>query len=379
MPETRLFTAEPDAEIARKNQAFLNRWTPVGASVIRPFMTEPVKVHNADVLQDVPSPMLLLLNHDSREDLFTLMQVWREHTTRFPVRGVSRPGILKPYWLDRLVMGKWLKPILTDNMIRTDFAAEQHLSEEERQQRNEEGVKRNIAELRSGINLAMAPTGDTHGNGEFSKVKSGAFKMSHLVDPETGDINLLQLVPVITTYDWMAGDNFLGRTRAQVFTAIGQPYTFEPSVADGRFSKEDAEVFADEFKKRWAQNTTITTSHLGGWLFDDAKQKKWEFFPESALNLGMLLMIDRLQGVQPEVLIDGDLLQTESRHMRQERFYNQLIHQKYLHPNGQINYGRPEPDPENFKKTGPVEYAANRLQSVMQYRTDISHALRTLF
>ncbi len=352
-------------------------------TIVRSLVTEEVKVSGLEnILENdevKPGPFLWLPKHDSWNDIYNIVPLWKD-IGKPVAKAVSRRKIMGDTIGSPII--KFLLSPVAIEVYRTWL--DEGLTEDEEKAMKAENWKR-IANLRNhfdrGMDAVIFPEGTTKTDGRISEIKSGAYNLSK-IEREDGSLDLIQCVPVGTTYDFLAGDTFLGKKRDLVFFSVGEIFTYEAVEREEeetakQWVKRDIAHLAQRIENYLIDLNTYTTSQLAGDYIVTAAEEGVGCITLDELDSVLKQRVNALSTVE-SAIIDEALLEEETRTTRLERFYNEIVKMDYITQDGTLNTNRILLEPsegETYKKENILLYSVNRLRGIMDKREEITSAI----
>ncbi|MBN2566791.1 1-acyl-sn-glycerol-3-phosphate acyltransferase [Candidatus Woesearchaeota archaeon] len=391
--DVRIIEAEPPAS---------RRWLMRGVTWMlekaQPLFTEEVHVRGLEnlVREDgtpLPSPHLYIMKHESWYDVLNGLPLWRKLPAKPPVR----IGIKDFTSSQALNAAIWTLFSFAAFPIRR-VSAKEGLTDSGR----EELRAKNRATLGSirdsylaGYSAGILPEGTSKTDGRIPKIHAGAYNISHI--PHEGHVESVRVVPVGTTYDFMAGAPLGKRHRNLVFFAFGEPFTYRPvrrlpADTDEAWVRRDIATFAERIKGSFLDLSTITASMLGArFLYDLAGKGQrgfrfgdlYDAISHSADALGKAgIAVDpRLYGP------DEGTVNRDGLFLRTVRFYRRAAELGYLDATEEGAtivrrrlYERPKDgsreELKRYKHDLVLQHARNRLDGIIRHAPEAGAAYR---
>ena len=386
MAETRILHAELEESAATHSiRHFIRLFTTV-MKIVKPFVTESVQVSGLESLLDGEGeqrdgPFLWLPKHESWNDIVNIPSLWYDFGKPI-VKAPLRRNILKVKVPSKILAGI-LSPI-TFEVYRT--WTKEGESEGEREQMRLANRER-LAVVREhyykGRQAMVFPEGTSKSDGRFSSIRAGAYNLSK-IERDDGGLDLLQCVPIGNTYDFMAGDTHFGKKRHLVFLNIGEVFLYEPPAREEgetnkAYVKRDIAHFGQRILDYLIDLNTYTTSQLAGEYFMGLAKEGINSVTEEKLDAIVGERVSALQGIEG-LIFDEALLKEDSRKLRVEHFYEELLSQGYINESGTIDRDRVllAPQKKDYKKGNILLYSVNRLYGIAEARPAVAKVLENV-
>ena len=399
--ELKLLQQDPSTMMGRYVRTPFTWFFGWGMAGLRYAFTEDIQLTGLENLvtengAPLKGPLLWLVKHESWFDFVNYPAIIPDLPEVPLFKGAARNDYAPWRWLNGVV--NTLMKLMFFQLHRIEM--KEGLSEEERALLRQ-GNERILAQVRDdyarGYHAAIAPEGTTKTDGRISKIRSGAYELC-VVGQSTGEHNgerrAIRCIPLGNTYDFLAGDTLFGRKRNLVFFNIGEPFQYqpverEPGESDEDYTRRDRYHFLDQIHERFMQLNTLTTSQLGGlYLYNQLRDHHEGTSVKSVCTLEelgtaieqMLAAVCSVSSVS-DIFVDNALLNASSHEKRIRRFYDALVSQGYLVPDGDHTYLNRErmlhvpASVKEYKQGNILLYSVNRLDEILQHRPEIRDAL----
>lgn len=350
-------------------------------SIIDRFMIESVQ---ADGLEHIlaaggslaKGPALWLLKHDYWYEA-AYFPAWLWDRGAPSVKVPTARNLLGQNVLSEIAA--WMmKPIFFGVHRTWRDEASSDAEKEAMRRQNRELFERVKAEFYRGQHIMMCPEGTTMSDGRFSEIKPGAYTLAKVERP--GAVDLVRCVPVGLTYDYLAGDSFLGLKRNLFFLNIGKEMFYEPvrrfaGEPDKDYVKRDIAKFSQRILDSFIDLNTYTVSQLAGDYLVSLAERGGGKTSHAELEQVVASRADALSALG--MTLDKALLTEAGRQKRVARFIKGLVSGHYIEKDGGLNIDRVllPPDLGSWTKHTTLMYSVNRLRHIMEQRPDVAEAI----
>ncbi len=321
-------------------------------------------------------PSLWMAKHESWLDIIAFPSLWPE-TGYGSFNGVSRSsyfGSSAASWMISQLMRKTLFVEMTREQERELLPVEQQAR---MRRQNSDKLRRLLDFYGQGMSVFIMPEGTSKTDGHIAPIRSGAYRLSHLV--KEGTTYAVPCQPVGNTYDLLSAPCD-GRNKVLVFFHVGTPFYYEPLSGDSNdpeYVREDRRTFAETVRRAFVENTTITASQLVGYYLRSGVQSRTPVgttFTDLVQVVAFLMArLEPLEGLHFDPALDT----TGAIGSRVLPLRQRLLEQGYINKSGTINTSRLLMDapPERYKEENPLRYMVHRLDDLAAYRKDVATAL----